>query len=201
MSNIVPQKAITPLARNRAIELMKIGDEILIDSRIVAKGIEIEHRYFIRLLRKYQNRLENFGFLRFENAKTTPDEQGRGRPEIYALLNRNQIGFAITLSKNTEEAVNFKFDLIEALDIATRPLRPCSHRPELTPAQERELIKKYVQHVWDVKQEAPTAAILRMWIPRYDKRLIIARLEELVAQGEIISFTTARATKYKPLAL
>src|SRR5579885_1604823 len=141
MESIVPQKSLIPLVSNSAIELMKIGGEVLVDSRIIARGVGLEHEMFLKTLRKYQDEIERFGVFHFQSGKPPAGSEG-GRPEIYVMLNRNQMAFAITLSRNTPQVIKFKADLIEAFDIAMRPLRPCSHRPELTPAQERELIKK-----------------------------------------------------------
>lgn len=81
---------------------------------------------------------------------------------------------------------------------AANVLRPCVDEPELTPAQELELVLKYVQHIWDRKQEAPTAAVLRNWVTRLEVDVIRIRLDELVDQGELTSFQTSHAMKYKP---
>lgn len=101
---------------NQVIELLQVGEEYRIDSRAVAPGIGIKHQTFLETLQKYQEELDHFGFFRFETEKTTEDEQGRGRPSTYVLLNRNQVLFAITLSRNTEQVVKWKLALIDALD-------------------------------------------------------------------------------------
>src|SRR5581483_11280150 len=112
------------MEENTAIQLLQMDGEILVDSRIVAKRIGIEHRAFIRTLRAYQSELEEFGVLRFqtakpsevsafENAKPTEKNVG-GRPETYAMVNRNQAGVAISFSRNSKEVVRFKVDLFKA---------------------------------------------------------------------------------------
>lgn len=100
---------------NRVIELLQVEGEYLIDSRIVAKGLDIQHEYFKETLAKYQTRLERWGLLRFQTG-VGYRPQGGGNPEKYFLLNRNQVLFAITLSRNTEEVLDWKEAIIDALD-------------------------------------------------------------------------------------
>lgn len=116
---------------NRVIELMQIGDEYRIDSRFVAPGLGIEHKHFLETIRTYQSRLERWGILPFETAKIT---EGRGRPETYALLNRNQILFAITLSRNTEEVLDWKEAIIDALDQLEKQVKSLT-----SPAKQKQL--------------------------------------------------------------
>src|SRR5438445_2460515 len=94
--------------------VVEFNGEDRIDSRVVDKVLGIEHKSFMETIRKYQERLERRGLLPFQQAKTTDDERGRGRPETYVLLNEGQSLFASTLSRNTEEVVDFKDALVTA---------------------------------------------------------------------------------------
>lgn len=160
--------SLVPLERNRAIELFKIDNEYRIDSRIISKGIGIGHRYFIRLLRQpeYLKLLEKMGLLRFENAKP----QG-GRPEIYAMLNRNQAAFAITLSRNTEQVVQFKFDLIVAFDLATSEL----HSTLLHEAINIEQLDQTIEKLRTIKRLAKPRKTYALSAP---KAKLVKTLEE-----------------------
>lgn len=109
---------------DHTIELLQVGKEFCIDSRQVAPNIGIEHESFLKTLETYQTELEHFGFFRFQIGKTTTDEKGRGRPSKYVMLNRNQVLFAITLSRNTPEVVKWKMALIDALDQLDHTQRP-----------------------------------------------------------------------------
>lgn len=100
---------------NRVIDLLQVGEEYRIDSRKVAEGIDIEHETLVKTLRTYQDKLEYWGVIRFEIGKPPKGSAG-GRPETYAMLNRNQVLFTITLSRNTEQVVDWKMALIDALD-------------------------------------------------------------------------------------
>lgn len=186
-------KTIIPLATNRAIELMKVGNEFRIDSRIVAKGIGIEHRAFIQTLRKYQNRLERWGVLTFEMTKPLPNSEG-GRPEIYVMLNKKQISFAITLSRNTEQVVDFKFDLIEAFDIVTRDkthLVPTPERAFLPPAEKDQ----YIFHVIECLGRA-TGRDVQRYCRWYSGREARRRMEELAEQGELVKHPMGKTIRY-----
>lgn len=99
---------------NQVIELLQIGQEYCIDSRNVAPGLGIEHKSFIETLRTYQEQLEYFGSLPFETA-VRKREIGATQ-QTYAMLNRNQVLFAITLSRNTDQVIGWKMALIDALD-------------------------------------------------------------------------------------
>lgn len=79
-------------------------------------------------------------------------------------------------------------------------LGPCVtiERPDLSVPEEMKLIKQYVQHIWDTFDYAPTAAELRNWLKRFDVETIKTRLNDLVDRGELISFRTSHAVKYRP---
>lgn len=96
---------------NNAIQLTQQDGEILVDSRIVAKGIGIRHQTLLETIYTYQTELEEFGLLRFET-----EVMGRGQPQKYVMLNRNQAGIAISFSRNTKEVVRFKVGLFKAID-------------------------------------------------------------------------------------
>lgn len=87
-----------------------VGEEYRIDSRLIAKELGLEHKHFLETVRTYQPKLERLGVMPFQAAK--PSKGGRGgRPETYAMLNEDQCVFAATLSRNTDEVVEFKLSL------------------------------------------------------------------------------------------
>ena len=95
-----------------SLVVTQVNGEPRIDSRLIAKKLGIEHEVFIRTLRKYQDKFERMGILRFENGEI----KGRGQPEKYAMLSENQCIFAGTLSRNTEQVVEFKYELTMKFD-------------------------------------------------------------------------------------
>jgi Rha family phage regulatory protein len=106
---------------NTAIQVLQMDNQVLVDSRVIAKGIGIEHESLMKTIHTYQSELEEFGQLRFEiGVGYRP--QGGGNPFKYALLNRNQIGVVTSLSRNTPEVVRFKVDLFKAIDAMEQQL-------------------------------------------------------------------------------
>lgn len=94
----------------------------LIDSRQMAEMLGIQHESFIKNISEHEAALSELGFFRFEIGKI----KGRGRPETYALLNENQAFFAVTLSRNTPQAVKAKLLLVKAF-AAARNLIEAQH--------------------------------------------------------------------------
>jgi phage regulator Rha-like protein len=91
------------------------GSILIVDSRLIAERLGIEHESFLRTLDIYQTQIESaFGILRFEIGKIT----GRGRPQKYALLTEEQATFLMTLSRNTPEVIQCKIDLVVAFSRA-----------------------------------------------------------------------------------
>ncbi len=93
---------------------------LVVDSRLIAERLGIEHENFIGNIKKYLTQAEQaFGFLRFE----TGEIQGRGRPSEYAFLTEEQATFYMTLSRNTPEVVQCKIELVKKFIEAKRLLR------------------------------------------------------------------------------
>lgn len=107
-----------------AIQLLQMDGQILVDSRIIAKGFGIQHHNLMQNVYTYQPELEEFGQLLFQTEVEEKVKEGRGgnNPQKYALLNRNQIGVIISLSRNTPQVVRFKVDLFKAIDAMEREL-------------------------------------------------------------------------------
>jgi phage regulator Rha-like protein len=100
--NVTSQKALTAKVKN---------NEPRIDSRLIASGLGVKHIHLIEQVDKYKVRLITLGVVRFETEKV---EAKIGRPARFIYLNENQCYALVTLSKNTERAVDFKFALVSA---------------------------------------------------------------------------------------
>ena len=103
-----------------AIVVVENDGELVVDSRLVAQDLGIEHESFMETIYEYQSETEEaFGFLRFETGKIS----GRGRPPKYALLTEDQATFLMTLSRNTPEVVRCKINLVKAFSKAKELLK------------------------------------------------------------------------------
>ncbi len=97
--------------------------ELVVDSRLVAVRLGIQHESFMRTVDKYQARIETkFGHLRFEIG-TVRNSVGAVNEVKYVLLTEAQATTLMTLSRNTDEVVDCKFDLVEAFEKAKTELR------------------------------------------------------------------------------
>lgn len=91
------------------------GSGLVVDSRLIAERLGIDHDNFLQTVQNYQTEIEQaFGILLFETGKNI----GRGRPQKYALLTENQATFVMTLSRNSPEVVQCKIDLVKAFSTA-----------------------------------------------------------------------------------
>lgn len=103
---------------------------LVVDSRLVAERLGIEHDNFLQTVQNYQTQIEQaFGILLFETGKN----KGRGRPQKYILLNEDQATFVMTLSRNTSEVVRCKIDLVLAFSKAKELLRQRQPKPDYVP--------------------------------------------------------------------
>jgi phage regulator Rha-like protein len=93
--------------------------ELLVDSRVIAERLDIDHESFMRNIKKYERLIESrFGILRFCIGEII----GRGQPEKFVMLNENQATVLMTLSRNSESVVHCKFDLVDAFSQAKKLL-------------------------------------------------------------------------------
>lgn len=93
-------------------ELVNIkGNDLFTDSMKIALGAEIEHESVIRMIDKYDRKLSKLGKMKFTDLKS--ENPFGGRPTKIAELNEQQATFLLTLLKNTEPVVEFKFRLTQ----------------------------------------------------------------------------------------
>ncbi len=106
-----------------AIVVVENEGSLVVDSRLIAQDLNIEHRSFMETIKTYESLIEQeFGVLRFETAKPQGGSKG-GRPSEYALLTEDQATFLMTLSRNTPEVVRCKINLVKAFSKAKELLR------------------------------------------------------------------------------
>ncbi len=98
-----------------AIVVENHKDILVVDSRLVADDLGIEHESFMRTIKKHQAKIEQrFGIIRFEIGEIN----GRGQPQKFAWLTEDQAMFVMTLSRNSERVVECKANLVEAFSKA-----------------------------------------------------------------------------------
>lgn len=121
-------------------------------SMVIALGTGNEHESIVRLLNTYKNRFLKFGKLKTSDFKS---EVTRGPAKTIYLLNEQQATFLITLLKNTEVVVNFKFELVRQFYLMRDELmKRRIYREELKPIRRgmTDVIQANPDHrKWDYK--------------------------------------------------
>ncbi|NEZ64647.1 hypothetical protein D0962_17940 [Leptolyngbyaceae cyanobacterium CCMR0082] len=115
---------------NSDITAFSCGGELVVDSRLIAERLGIEHRSFVRTTKKYQPRIEKrFGHLRCE-ITTVKNSVGAENEAIHYLLTEPQATSLMSFSKNTEEVIECKLDLVEAFEKAKTALKSLTQPTE-----------------------------------------------------------------------
>lgn len=112
------------------LQLIQHKDEMLVDSRLIAQHMSIQHEAVARQLQRYEEDFKQFGILRFQIGEIA----GRGQPEKYALLNEDQCYLLLSYSRNTKRVRDLKINLVKAfrearqsVDITKREYLPTYH--------------------------------------------------------------------------
>ncbi len=98
--------------------IQKLNGVQVVDSRIIAKGLNIKHQNLMETIKKYQIKLEQLGSLTFETE--TRKRAVGGTTANFCYLNELQCNFLVTLSRNTDAVVDFKLSLVVAFDSAKK---------------------------------------------------------------------------------
>lgn len=103
------------------IRIERVNDCDVVDSRLIAMELGIQHESFVKTIKTHKERLEKRGVLRFEIGKPMKGSLG-GRPETFYWLNERHCIFLTTLSRNTEQVVELKDKIEESFYQAKQAL-------------------------------------------------------------------------------
>lgn len=105
---------------NLILQVTEQNGDLVVDSRLIAVRLDIEHESFMRTIKKYESKIEQrFGVIRFEIGEI----KGKGQPEKFAFLTEDQATTLMTFSKNTDAVVECKLDLVEAFSKARQIIK------------------------------------------------------------------------------
>lgn len=107
------------------LQVTELNGDLVVDSRLIAQRLDIDHASFMRTIKKYETKIEQrFGTIRFEiGSSEMPDGRINPKPEKYALLTEDQATTLMTFSKNTDAVVECKLDLVEAFSRAKQVIK------------------------------------------------------------------------------
>lgn len=104
------------------IEIKTIDDTQVVDSRLIAESLGIEHASFLKTIKKHKTAIErDFARVRFE---IRPLETNGGvQNKTLCYLTENQAIFLATLSRNSEKVILFKSKLVRSFMAARKALQ------------------------------------------------------------------------------
>lgn len=144
--------------------------QVLTTSETIAAGVGIKHHAIKQLLRTYQADFETFGILAFEMPKLN---EGRGRPETFALLNEQQATLLVTYCKNTATVRKFKVALVKAFyEMRMQLQTPALACDTITPTEQHAIqvaVAKRARRTASNYQTIYRAIKNRYQIARYDQ--------------------------------
>jgi phage regulator Rha-like protein len=149
------------------ITIVEVAGEMVVDSRIIAEQLDIQHKSFLKLIRKHQVKLETkFGHLRFEISDVQMPNNATRQEVSHAWLNENQSTALMTLCRNTDRVVDLKFELVGKFQKQKRQLEDPANRALLS-----ELARK----IADLNGE-PKPLLALPPVPEIPKRNIARKL-------------------------
>lgn len=131
---------------NNMIQVSTVNETLVVDSRLVAQELGIEHRALMQTIKKYLTRLERKNPVTFQ-VDVVKRPQGGTYEVSYCYLNEFQATLLMTFSRNTEQVLNCKEKLVDAFENAKKS----QPQTELTPAEAILQMAKFM-----VEQERKT---------------------------------------------
>ena len=106
--------------------------KVFTDTLVIAENCKIGHETVIGHIRRHQSRFEELGQLRFQIG--VKSKKGAGQKTEYAELNEDQATVLITMLRNTDIVLDFKFALVKAFRKAINELNRIKSEPDRTQA-------------------------------------------------------------------
>lgn len=92
------------------------GNKLVVDSRLIAEALGIEHESLLRLIKGETEALSSLGVFGFEIGKL--ESGATGRPQTFCYLNESQANYLMTLVRNTPQKKAAALQLIKAFEAA-----------------------------------------------------------------------------------
>lgn len=104
------------------LRVFEHGGVLVVDSRLVAARLGIQHESFLKAIDTYQSQIEQaFGAIRFQIGSRADGNTGGKQPR-YAFLTEEQATLVMTFSRNTAQVVECKVDLVTKFSEAKKLL-------------------------------------------------------------------------------
>ncbi|WP_052672511.1 Rha family transcriptional regulator [Aliterella atlantica] len=182
------------------MSLLTVSDRgdglLLVDSRLVADELGIQHKNFLATIEKYNPLMASnpvMGAVAFET-REFQTKQGNVSYERWAWLTELQATFIMTLSRNTEQVVNCKLALAVAFEKAKQVIK------QVIPAQSQEIERLKLE--LQVAQAQATAAQSQERLMQATNaiaalhgsglvELVLGKADAIVTRTEVVEKTVA----------
>ena len=105
------------------LNIETVQSQLVIDSRLISKELGIDHKNFLETIRRHKETIETaFGELRRETYIAETPTGGNRHYFLHYWLNEEQATFVMSLSRNTEQVVQCKVNLVKAFSEAKKQL-------------------------------------------------------------------------------
>jgi phage regulator Rha-like protein len=176
----LPSHALKTGGNMSSLNVIQHEGVLVVDSRLIAQELDIQHKNFLATLTKYIEEIEeDWGQVAFET-ETVTNSVGAGNSVKYALLTEPQATLLMTYSRNTEQVRQCKRHLVKAFEKAKLAL---SSAVELRVAELEQKIAAQGEAITQLQSQIqnllpPSADFIppgwneEVWrkLPRQDKR-------------------------------
>lgn len=105
------------------ITIVEVQGQLVVDSRIIAEQLEIQHKNFLETIQRHHATIEaNFGGVAFETEAITNTVSGKTNQVVFCYLTEDQSTFLMTLSRNSPKVILCKVGLVKAFSDQKRQL-------------------------------------------------------------------------------
>ena len=105
------------MATQDILAVIEQDGELVVDSRLIAERLGIQHRGLIQTIEKHLTRIQAKNQVRFE-METVKLPQGGTKQRKFAYLDERQATLLMTMSRNTEQVLDCKEALVDAFEKA-----------------------------------------------------------------------------------
>lgn len=92
--------------------VLAVEGEPRASSEVIARGVGVQHKNMLAMIRKYQGDLSEFGLVAFQTRARCSGKHGGGDVE-FAMLNEQQATLLLAFMRNSPKVVEFKIALIK----------------------------------------------------------------------------------------
>lgn len=171
-----------------AISVSECNGNLVVDSRLIADRLGIDHKNFLETVKKYQAQIEQrFGQFAFET-ETVENSVGAVNQVKFALLTEPQATTLMTFSRNTEQVVECKLALVEAFEKAKSVIRDHISTPQPLPTTHLELTVTLGQEMVKLERKVNEHSRAIAELKTTVTQLADAKVEEQIIVEESLHF-------------